>query len=379
MGFKSIASIPGIAMAVVPTFFLLGPVVLAGLTCLTRKKKKKSLNSAIYSGRVWHTRFKPSRHAFQYPIFVFCLDLVELENGSFAEALGFLRWIATFREKDHLKDYTENSEGSFLERLVGMIQEKTNNTFQPTREQHHFFLVTHLMYYGYCFNPVSFYYIQNRATGKIEAMVGEVSNTPWNEMHCYVLHPASLDSVNVSDDRGNDPTASTDITPPDDDSIVSYTFPKSFHVSPFMEMHYNYEWTFHNFLVLSSTNAKNSLFSSTPLRVTNNLRNLTDGSLQFHARMILPHRHELRPFSVAWHLCIFPVKCMLVQVWIHYEAFFLFLKGVPYQPHPQGSETTASRCIGSLMAPLFALQEWWMTKSLSSQQQPQGITSKRIQ
>jgi len=47
-------------------------------------------------------------------------------------------------------------------------------------------LLTHLAYYGWCFNPASFYYCFDRE-GELEAVVTEVSNTPWLERYCYVL------------------------------------------------------------------------------------------------------------------------------------------------------------------------------------------------
>lgn len=35
--------------------------------------------SGIYSGHVWHARFKPTAHRFSYPIFYCLLDLDELD------------------------------------------------------------------------------------------------------------------------------------------------------------------------------------------------------------------------------------------------------------------------------------------------------------
>jgi DUF1365 family protein len=58
---------------------------------------------------------------------------------------------------------------------------------------HHVMLLTHLCYYGYNFSPVSLHYIiLNKDSNKIEATVREVSNMPWTEMYCYVLHPNSV-------------------------------------------------------------------------------------------------------------------------------------------------------------------------------------------
>ena len=48
-------------------------------------------------------------------------------------------------------------------------------------------LLTHLRYFGYGFNPVSFYYCFDSGGTAVETIVAEVSNTPWGERHCYVL------------------------------------------------------------------------------------------------------------------------------------------------------------------------------------------------
>jgi uncharacterized protein len=44
-------------------------------------------------------------------------------------------------------------------------------------------LLTNLSYFGYCFNPVSFYYLWGQhgtpQAGEVVAVVAEVTNTPW--------------------------------------------------------------------------------------------------------------------------------------------------------------------------------------------------------
>ena len=47
-------------------------------------------------------------------------------------------------------------------------------------------LLTNLRTLGRCFNPVSFYYCFDRDE-RLEAVVAEVTNTPWGERHAYVL------------------------------------------------------------------------------------------------------------------------------------------------------------------------------------------------
>ena len=47
-------------------------------------------------------------------------------------------------------------------------------------------LLTHLRTLGHCFNPVSFYYCFAPDGETLEAIVAEVTNTPWGERHAYV-------------------------------------------------------------------------------------------------------------------------------------------------------------------------------------------------
>jgi uncharacterized protein len=340
------------------------PFVLATIALIRRKLQQHNdeqqvVHSALYAGRVWHTRFLPVRHAFSYPLFIFCLDLDETDE-LFSTALWPLSLIATFRAADHLK----NGEGllkqattkkeaatakdepphqSLADRVLRLVAEKTKGSFAPTADTHRILLVTHLTYYGYCFNPVSFYYVKDRRTDEIGAVVGEVSNTPWNEMYCYVLHPDSIDNVKM------DETTKTA-------NKLHYVFPKMFHVSPFMEMHYDYDWTFWNFLT-DKPSSENS-----GIQVINNLRQQNGAAarvvMQFSAKMLV-ERYSMHPYRIAFHMATFPMYCVLIQLWIHYEAFRLVVKGVAFQPHPTGSETTASRIIGHMMGPYFAAQEWW--------------------
>ena len=83
-----------------------------------------------------------------------------------------------------------------------------------------------------------------------------------------------------------------------------------------------------------------------------------DRAMQFSATLRLK-RAGLDPLTIAWQLARYPSFCLIVQLWIHVQAFWLFYKGVPYQPHPDGAETTASRLIGAVMTPLFQIQAWW--------------------
>jgi DUF1365 family protein len=197
-----------------------------------------------------------------------------------------------------------------------------------------------LSYYGYNFNPVSFYYIVCKKTNQLTALVGEVSNTPWTEMYCYVLHPDSVDQVQ------------TKIKEIGQRQQYNYSFPKTFHVSPFMEMDYWYDWAF--------VGIPSSPESS--LTVINTLRRRSNDQIAFTAKLLM-EAQDITPFAVAWQMIRFPVFCMIIQFWIHYQAFWLFLKGIVYVPHPDESETTVSKIIATIMTPVFAIRDRISSKS----------------
>ena len=77
-------------------------------------------------------------------------------------------------------------------------------------------LLTNLRYLGHCFNPVSFYYCFDARGEGLQAVVAEVTNTPWGERHAYVLRVRSETAACASAGQG-------------------------FHVSPFMAMDHEYD------------------------------------------------------------------------------------------------------------------------------------------
>jgi DUF1365 family protein len=166
-----------------------------------------------------------------------------------------------------------------------------------------------------------------------------------------------------ADDTVNDTTTTSN----------NYVFPKTFHVSPFMEMNYTYDWTFSPLDMGDATTADTTTNTAdtaashehAPLRITTGMKNSSD-KWQFSATMHV-HRQGIRPATIAWQICTYPVYCFIIQLWIHYEAFWLFVKGVAYQPHPDETETTVSLIIGTLMTPFFAIKAWMETQQNSKQ------------
>ena len=282
------------------------------------------------------------------------MDLEESVSSLRTELWPF-SLLVSFREEDHLKNGegmaksisgTDKNANDLYSRIGRLVRERTHNHCSPSTSTHQISLVTHLSYYGYCFNPVSFYYIRRKEKQslKLEAVVAEVSNTPWNEMYCYVLHPRSGDVLSTSEEHTLSGT-----------TTKNYVFDKRFHVSPFMEMEYKYDWIFEE-----TSSEEETRLHGLPekLRVVTALKT-NDSRTQFIATMNVHYKADFDSdlLGIAWKISTFPIYCMIVQIWIHYEAFWLFWKGVEYQPHPDASETWASRIIGTIMVPFFALQE----------------------
>ena len=79
------------------------------------KSKSLDLTTAIFCGRVSHTRYQPVKHSFSYPLFFCLLDLAEVKDLFMSESdthfsiplMWPLNYLINFRHEDHLK----NGEG----------------------------------------------------------------------------------------------------------------------------------------------------------------------------------------------------------------------------------------------------------------------------
>jgi DUF1365 family protein len=244
--------------------------------------------SCIYRGFVQHKRFVPVQHLFKYSLCFFYLDLDEL-NSFFKKKLFFSLEkfnIVSFFRKDH---YGTSKD------LKAEIQELV---FQETglRSTGKVYLLTHLRYFGYCFNPICVYYLYNEKTYKIEAIVAEVSNTPWGEKCCYTFLVRN--------------TA----------AIYSYKIDKKMHVSPLMDMDFIYEFYFKLpkedlFIHIKSKNKSNNI------EYFNANMHLTKKEATFNNLTIFFLQYAFITFKVI--------------IAIHWQALVLWLKGAKFYTHPK--------------------------------------------
>jgi uncharacterized protein len=165
--------------------------------------------SAIYEGTIRHRRFAVRPHEFKHRVALLYLDLEELDGLLGGRLVSTRPGAVRFRRGDYLGDASVG-----LSDAVRMKVEQETGTLPagPIR------LLTQLRMFGHCFNPVSFYYCFTPEE-QLEAVVAEVTSTPWGERHAYVLQRTAEGPVLAAD------------------------FEKKLHVSPFMGMEQRYLWS----------------------------------------------------------------------------------------------------------------------------------------
>ena len=252
-----------------------------------------NLASCLYVGQVRHRRSSFVVREFRYRLFMVYLDLDELPEVF----RGRLLWsverpnVAWFRRADHLG----SPERPLAECVRDLVEQRLGRRPRgPIR------LLTHLRYFGLAMNPVSFYYCFEGGESPT-VVVAEVTNTPWNERHWYVL------------DLGGAARLEAD---------------KQLHVSPFLPMHYRYRFEFAGPGEELRVRIENR---ATQVRRRGDVA-VTD--VDFEAELRLARR-SLTGANLAAMLVRFPWMTLRVYLAIYGQALRLLLRRVPFVPHPR--------------------------------------------
>jgi uncharacterized protein len=243
----------------------------------------------IYEGTLRHRRFRPRTHEFTYGLFMAWLDIDRIP-----ELMAATRWTgynrfhwASFYERDHFGD-----PGLTLrERVI-----RDARAHQVPLKDGPIFLLTHLRYLGYCFNPISFYFCYD-GDGRVDAVLAEVNST-FGESRNYWLWSGNQDGAKKA---------------------LHYHCSKEMHVSPFLGMDLDYEF------VLTEPAQK--------LAAQMNTAEPGVPKALFDATLTLEHRPWTSP-NLGRVLLRHPWMTAKVIGAIHWEALRLFLKRVPVFTHP---------------------------------------------
>lgn len=247
------------------------------------------LRSCLYVGNVRHRRFAPVEHHFRRPLFMFSIDLEEVESLFRIPLLWSTKTWSLFQFRR--SDYLGPADRPLAECVRELVREKLG--FAPAGPIR---LLTQIRCLGVVFNPISLFYCYD-VDNQLQAIVAEVTNTPWRERHCYV--------VPFSGDR----------------RVAGYDNDKEFHVSPFMPMDMRYRWR----------------VTEPDERLTVQLENRQGDAKVFDALLQLTRR-ELTPSGVARLALRFPLMPAQIVAAIYWQALRLWQKKVPYHPHPAADD-----------------------------------------
>lgn len=217
------------------------------------------------------------------------LDLEELDSVFEGRWLWSTRRpaLAWFRRSDYLGDPDVPLATAVRDEAELLTGERPTG---PVR------VLTHLRYFGYVMNPVSFYYCFGPDGSTVETILADITNTPWNERHVYAL---TRDACGI---------AATD---------RRHRFEKTFHVSPFMGLDHEYAWE------LSRPGER--------LRV--HMENRVAGVKVFDAHLGLV-REPITSTTLAAALARHPFMTLRVVAGIYGQALRLWLKRMPFFAHP---------------------------------------------
>ena len=242
------------------------------------------MRSSIYEGTVVHERNGEHGRHFTYRVAMPMVDLDDLESlhnlAPLWRAEG--RAAMSFRRKDFMGD----SARPLSEVVRDAVCERLG--FRPEGP---ILLLANHRTWGWCFNPIALYYCYEPGGETLEAVVADVTNTPWGESHSYVL-----------DARGD---------------ARHFEQSKQMHVSPFLPMDLSYR--FH----IAPPGARLGLSISV----------VRAEEVVFRAALSLDRRDMTR-LELSRALVRHPFLTHRVSLGIYLRALRLWASRVPFFAHP---------------------------------------------
>jgi DUF1365 family protein len=269
---------------------------------------EQSQHSYIYRGEISHRRFSPKAHSFAYKLYMLALDVDEMESKQCPKGIFGFSWfnLLRFYEKDYLKGEPECLKQRIKNKVAALSTGKDG-----TAEISRITMLVQVRCLGLYFSPANFYFCYDSNENCRQVLV-EVSNTPWNERHYYLV---PLEQSN-------------------NEKSAAHMSNKNFHVSPFMDLNMRYQWLIKPPM---ANNDKLLVRIENHLNADKNVDSRKAGSKQkiFDATMNL----SKMPFTgqALWRLwCNLPVMTFKIVLGIYWQALRLFIKRIPFIGYQKG-------------------------------------------
>lgn len=246
------------------------------------------MSSCFYECIVTHKREYLKYHLLKYKIFMFYLDLDQLENlNKISFFISYNRWnLYSLYDKDHFVFYKNHK--SIKENLIHYL--KTNSFEIPDK----IYILTNLRFLGYVFNPVSFFYCYKNQ--ELIYILCEVNNTFGEQK------PILIDVRNKTLRRNN---------------LFYHRNKKLFYVSPFVnydtDLFFRFNSPDENLLMVVDSGYQK------------------ENRIEYHVRATLVGKKKpLNTFLIILETIRIPFVTFKIILGIHYHAFLLWLKKIPY-------------------------------------------------
>lgn len=253
------------------------------------------MNSCLYKANVMHHRLEPKKHRFNYNVFMFYVDIDELDM------LTKRLWMFSrnkfnffsFRDSEHLQlpidkpDKSKNVKQHIADYLAQQGIEWMGGRIM---------LLTNMNVLGYNFNPVSFYYCFDK-NGQSLCVVPEIGNT-FGEMKLFILKKEHFSAEKFH---------------------LNTT--KYFYVSPFVDHDTNFD--FNLYIPDEKLNIRIDDYKN---------------EKRFFISTLTGARKPLNNLNLLWYSIRFPFITLKIITLIHWNALVLWMKKIPYRKKGENPE-----------------------------------------